>query len=353
MKNEIVDRLKQTEGRVHMMHSQEMATLAKVEAAMLAGARKAFEAGGYTEITVPHLTRATGACENFDTLFETDYMGQPAYMSQTGQLYLEAFVPTLDKVCCAGPSFRAETEVDGRHLTEFTLLEIELQTDLDGLRKEIEKIIVGMGEEVIGRTGEELAYLGVNENRLADKLERPFRVMTYTEAVATLKPYFPNIEWGDDLKSGHEAKLVERVGNKPLFVTHFPQKIKFFNMRENRNDKTVVNSMDLLLPYGGEAVGSAEREEDYKRLEKRLYNSEMLDLLIKRKTSNGEWEGLTYGERKEEAVEIFRWYLDFVRENPVEHAGCGIGGTRVMQFITECPDIRASTVYPMNMESIL
>ena len=280
-------------------------------------------------------------------------MGQPAYMSQTGQLYLEAFVPELDKVSCIGPSFRAETEVDARHLTEFTLLEIELQTDLGGLRNEIETIVGSMVNEVVETTGEELKYLGVDEKKIIESVKQPFEVMSYTEAVETLKKDYPSINWGDDLKSRHEGKLVELVGDKPLFITHFPEKIKFFNMRTNRDNEKIVNSMDLLLPYGGEAVGAAEREEDYVRLEKRLYNSDMVDLLIKRKTSGGEWEGLSYNEQKEEAVGLFQWYIDFVKENPVKHAGCGIGGTRVMQFLLQCPDIRAATTYPMNKESIL
>ena len=127
MKKELVDRLANTKDRVAMMRSTPMIALAKVESAALAGARQAFDTRAYTEITVPHVTRATGACENFDTLFETEYLGSTAYLSQTGQLYLEAFVPGLDRVCCIGPSFRAEPSVDDRHLTEFTRLETELQ----------------------------------------------------------------------------------------------------------------------------------------------------------------------------------------------------------------------------------
>jgi asparaginyl-tRNA synthetase len=344
--------LADTGKRVEHLRRPEMVALAKVEAAMLAGARKAFERGGYTEISVPHLTRATGACENFDTLFETDYFGSPAYLSQTGQLYLEAFVPELDRVCCIGPSFRAEPKADDRHLTEFTLLEIELKCDLEQLRGEIENIIYGMTQEAIGKTGKELEKLGVDTAVLADNVMRPFQHVTYTDAVEELQKRYPELEWGDDLKSQHERTLVEYAGNRPLFVTHFPQEIKFFNMRQNRQDETVVNSMDLLLPYGGEAVGSAEREEDAGILERRLRESSMLEKIIARK-SRDEWKGMSREQQKENAIGLFRWYIDFVRQNPVRHAGCGIGGTRVMQFLLGSPDIRASTAYALNRESIL
>jgi asparaginyl-tRNA synthetase len=352
MRQDIVERLADTGKRISNMRTPEMVALAKVEAAMLAGARKAFERGGYTEISVPHLTRATGACENFDTLFETDYFGSPAYLSQTGQLYLEAFVPELDRVCCIGPSFRAEPKADDRHLTEFTLLEIELQCDLAQLRTEIEQIIFGMTSEAIGKTERELESLGVNTNDLAEKVIHPFPVMSYTDAVKALQKEYPELKWGDDLRSQHERTLVEYAGNMPLFVTHFPQGIKFFNMRVNRENNTVVNSMDLLLPYGGEAVGSAEREEDAGILEKRLRESSMVDRIIARK-SHDEWKGMSYDQQRDKAIELFRWYIDFVKQNPVRHAGCGIGGTRVMQFLLESPDIRASTAYALNRESIL
>lgn len=352
MKEGIVERLADTSDRMSAMRTPEMIAVAKVESAMLAGARKAFDSGGYTEIVVPHLSKATGACENFDSLFETDHFGTPAYLSQTGQLYLEAFVPELDRVCCIGPSFRAEPTVDSRHLTEFTLLEIELQCELPELRTEIEKLICSMAEEVIARAGHELDYLGVDEKVLKERIKTPFKVMSYTEAVRILQPEF-GVEWGDDLKSRHEAYLVEQAGNRPLFVTHFPEQIKFFNMRANRDDERVVNSMDLLLPYGGEAVGSAEREEDHGRLEERLAKSYMIDQIVKRKSSRGEWNHLSQDEQRSQAVELFRWYIDIVKENPVRHAGCGIGGTRVMQFLLESHDIRASTTYPLNRESLM
>jgi asparaginyl-tRNA synthetase len=318
----------------------------QVEAAMLAGARKTFSKRGYIEVTVPHLTRATGACENFDSLFDTSFFGQPAYLSQTGQLYLEAFVPSLQKTYCIGSSFRAEPKVDARHLVEFTLAEIELICNLDELKHEIETIIQGMVAETL-----EVAQPALDTLKASPKVPRaPFKSITYAEAVD-----FLHLPWGADLKNTHEMTLVQEIAqNQPLFVTHFPQEIKFFNMRENRENPKIVNSMDLLLPFGGESVGAAEREEDVDRLERRLRDSFMLERIIHRKVhKEGLWTLLSPKERKDEATRLFQWYLDFVRENPTPHAGCGIGTARVMQYILSEPDIRKTTPYPLNRETIL
>jgi len=144
------------------------------------------------------------------------------------------------------------------------------------------------------------------------------------------------VEFGDDLKHDHEAKLVELTG-KPTFITKYPEKIKFFNMRRDRDDPEVVQSADLLLPFSGEAVGSAVREEIPELLVKKLLDSPMYAMHTER--------GGT--------LEEFKWYLDAVKENPVPHAGCGIGLARVTQCVLGRADIRKSTAYPMNCKTDL
>lgn len=300
---------------------------------MLRGARNYFYENGFTEITVPHLTKATGACENVATMFEVDFFGERRYLAQTGQLYLEVLTPYLDKVFAVGPSFRAEPAVDERHLVEFTLVEIEFEGGFDELLRHIENTICSMMKEVLARNGEELACLGIDRQRL-EATRIPFKRITYTEAVEVLKNY--NVKWGEDLKSSHERLLVEYYGNQPLFVTHYPKQIKFFNMKENESDSEVVNSADLLLPFSGEAVGAAEREFSYERLVERLKESTMLKLLQERGGS----------------LDDFSWYLNYYREfGGTLHSGCGIGLNRVTQFILGSADIRASTVWPMNREA--
>lgn len=325
-----LDALKQTNDRASVLTTNELASITMVEATALAAARKYFAETGFTEVLVPHITKVTGACENIDTLFELDYFGQSAYLVQTGQLYLEALIPKLDKVFCIGSSFRAEPDIDERHLTEFALVEIEFPGDFEQLLVHIENIVHAM----IHAASEckEIETLGVDPARLK-AVTKPFRRITYTDAIKKLNEMGVDIEWGDDLKSRHEKIL---AGNAPLFITHYPEAIKFFNMRRNENP-LLVNSCDLILPYSGEAVGAAEREYDHDQLLDKLRKSAMYKMLLER--------GKT--------IEDFKWYLDIVKEHPIQHAGCGIGLNRVMQFILGSDDIRACTAFPMNKESLM
>ena len=306
---------------------------ARVEASLLSGARRYFEANGFTEIVVPHITKATGACENIATMFEVSFFNERRYLAQTGQLYLEVLTPYLGKVWAAGPSFRAEPDVDERHLVEFTLLELEFKGGFDELLGHIEGTITSMVEEVLRTRGEDLDLLGVNTDRLG-QVRAPFKRISYADAVELLAG--SGVKWGDDLKSAHEKLLAGYFGDKPLFVTHYPKAIKFFNMKENDSDHEIVDSADLILPFSGEAVGAAEREYEYDKLVSRLVESSMFRLLKER--------GGT--------LEDFAWFLDFYRENGgCRHSGCGIGMNRVTQFVLGSTDIRATTTWPMNRES--
>lgn len=124
-------------------------------------------------------------------------------------------------------------------------------------------------------------------------------------------------------------------------------------MRLNREDNSIVNSMDLIMPYSGEAVGAAEREEDSNILEKRLLDSTMLVLLKEAiKKENGTFNKFNDEELTKEAVSRFQWYLDVVKEHPIKHAGCGIGLNRVTQSLLQLDDIRLSTAYPLNRETL-
>jgi asparaginyl-tRNA synthetase len=181
---------------------------------------------------------------------------------------------------------------------------------------------------------EELQVLNVDLERLR-ALKKPFTKITYDEAVGLLREY--GVKWGDDLKSCHEKMLVQMNGEQPLFITHFPKAIKFFNMKENEDNSALVNSADLLLPTSGEAVGAAEREYRYERIRQRLVSSTMFKQLVDKGGS----------------LEDFRWYLEFYKEHGILHSGCGIGLNRVTQFVLGINDIRATTAFPLNKESIL
>lgn len=327
------------------LDSPEVAAVTAVEAMISKGFFDYCFDQGFRLIDVPQMTDATGACENFLTVFEIDFFGKPAYLGQTGQLYLEAFLHQFNGTFCSGPSFRKEDVIDNRHSVAFTLLEIEVANcDLEMLQKHIEGIFDYMVSNVLRKCDRELAMLGVEQEWLKT-FRPPYKVITYEEAIKKL-----NLNWGDDLKDMHEKELVRLFGNKPFFVTHYPQEIKFFNMRENRQNPKVVNSMDLLLPYSGEAVGAAEREEEVARLCKRLEKSTMLKLMLEASKTRS---NKTEHELKEEFISKFDWYIDLVERFPIRHAGCGIGKNRVTQAFLSSTDIRACAAYPLNKESLI
>jgi len=327
----MLEKLIETGERHKLTNTEELAIVAKVEAALLKGARDYFIKNGFIEVNAPHITKATGACENIDTLFGLEYFGTQGYLSQTQQLYLEAMIPKLKKVWCVGPSFRAEPDADERHLTEFPLIEMEFEGDFEELLGYIEGTICNMVEEVL-KEEKDLKKIGVNTERLK-KIKAPFGRMTYDEAIKKV-----GLKWGSDLKSKHEKMLVEMNGNQPLFITHFPKPIKFFNMKENDFRSEIVNSTDLILPISGEAVGAAEREHRHDKLRERLENSEMMEKL--RARGGG--------------MKDFQWYLDCVKLNGIKlHSGCGIGLNRVTQFILGANDIRKCSVFPLNSQTIM
>jgi len=321
--------------RADKMSTALKALIARVESAAVRGAEKYFQEQGFVWVpSVPHIVSVTGACENVNTLYDVDYHGKEAFLTQTGQTALEEMTQGIERVCTIIHSFRKEESVDNRHLTEFPLVEFEFRYDPekeDGfelLLHHIECTIIAMIKNILAIEKTALQELGVDCTRL-EKLGAPFKRISYTESVELL-----GLKWGEDLKSTNETKLMEMHGEVPVFVTRYPTKIKFFNMQQNKDEPEIVNSADLLLPPGGEAVGSAVREHNYEKLISRLDKSEMMRIL----------------REKGKDLKDFESYTNLVRDNPVPHAGCGIGLNRVMQFILNEQDIRKSTPYPMNKE---
>ena len=269
---------------------------------------------GFTEIITPHLTKATGACENIDTMFKVPFFNSSAYLAQTGQLYLETLVGNYEKVWCIGPSFRAENVVDKRHLCEFMLLELEHLGDFEMLLKYIEEL---------------LSYCFGGFGFPREKFAR----ITYSKAIETLLNNGFKVSWGDDLSSEMEKFL---VGNVPLFITHYPKDIKFFNMRVNPEDPSIVNSADLILPGVGEAVGSAEREYLYSNLLNRLKSSSMYKRLIEKGGS----------------FKDFEWYINHYKDKGNLHSGCGIGINRIIQYLGNYESILETCSYPITTVSL-
>lgn len=332
-----------------MNHNQHSVAIAEI----LKAGRASLERNGYTEIIVPRLVRATGACENVNTLFEVgvdgnlNWFGHKAYLAQTGQLYLEALVPTLNKVYCAGPSFRAENDVDNRHLIEFYMMEIEFAGGFTDLLKQIEIFISDVAHQM-AKAGA-ATDLGLSQAQLQKLADCPdtFPKVTYDEAIIILQNQSEAITWGDDINSKREAILVEYFGNHPLFITHYPDPMydhgqeieveKFFNMLPDPQRPGRVLSSDLILPMAGEAVGSAARVHMAEEMKKRLLHSRMFKRL----------------EAMGGSLADFNWYISQLEKGSVPHAGCGFGMSRITQWILNTSDIKQAVTFASNKQNII
>ena len=332
---------------------EKTATL-KLERQVIKSMRDWLEKAGFFEVFPPKIVRASGACENIDTLFEVSVNGnlhwfQPktpcrAYLSQTAQLYLEAFTPYLKKVFSVGPSFRAEEGNDDRHLTEFTMLEIEFAGDFKQLLEYIEKVIFKAVKDILKLPENERDDLGVNEKnlKLLENIRIPFPKVTYDKALEIL-----GLSFGSDISSKNEQKLVKSFGQQPLFITHFPNPLydhgkeieveKFFNMIPDPENPARVLSADLILPIGGEAVGAAQRVHKFEELKWRLENSKMFKRL----------------EKKGGSLTDFEWYFERIKEKSLPHAGCGFGIGRILKFLKGEESIQKAVTFVLNQASII
>ena len=333
---------------------KEKVATAKLERQVIKSMRNYLEKERFMEIFPPKIVRASGACENIDTLFEIGVNGDfywfrsktphRAYLSQTAQLYLEAFVPYLKKVYSVGPSFRAEPGNDNRHMTEFTMLEIEFAGNFKELLGYIEKVIYNVVKDILSlpaKIKKELKFNSATLKRLK-KVKPVFPKITYEKAIKIL-----NLSFGDDIKWRDEKNLLKKFGNQPLLITHYPNPLfnhgkeieveKFFNMIPDPENPKYVLSADLILPVSGEAVGAAQRVHRFEELKERLKNSKMFKRL----------------EEKGGSLDDFYWYFEKVKEKSVPHAGCGFGISRILKFLKGEEDIKKAVAFPSNQENII
>jgi len=224
---------------------------------------------GFVLIDSPILTPA--ACEGTSTLFETDYFGEPAFLSQSGQLYLEPACAAHAKVYCFGPTFRAEKSKTRRHLTEFWMLEPEVAfADLNDVCDLAEDFLVTVVSRVLDRCGEELKRLERDTGKLAN-VTGPLPRITYTEAVEIIKKAGNAFEWGGDFGAPDETVLGESF-DRPVMVTHWPAEVKAFYMERDPGDENIALGVDVIAPEGyGEIIGGGQRMSSH--LDVRKYGS--------------------------------------------------------------------------------
>lgn len=276
---------------------------------------------GFKEFSCP--TLITAACEGGATLFELNYFGKKAYLTQSSQFYLEAGIFSLEKVFTLQPSFRAEKSKTRRHLTEFWHLEVEeAWCDLDGIISLEESLVTDVLKELDSKMGHEIR--SINPNFSPPK--KPFKKITYDEAISLLSKEGLKIEWGSDLGADEEKTLVNVVGG-PVFVTHFPKKTRAFYHKPDPQRDEVVLSNDLLFPKVGEIIGGGERISDY-------------DVLLRRIKEEGY------------SPEDYSWYLDLRKYGSVPHAGFGLGIERILVYILDLPNIKFAVPFPRTISRI-
>ncbi|MBC7241428.1 MAG: asparagine--tRNA ligase [Anaerolineae bacterium] len=280
---------------------------------------------GFVNMDTPILTPA--ACEGTTTLFETDYFGEPAYLTQSGQLYNEATIMAFGRVYCFGPTFRAEKSKTRRHLTEFWMVEPEIAfCDLYDLMEVEEQFVSYIVQRVLERRARELEVLERDISRLA-KVEPPFPRLSYDEAVELLRKQGFDFQWGEDFGAPHETAISDQF-EKPVFVHHYPTQCKAFYMQPEPGRPEVCRSVDLLAPEGyGEIIGGGERIADCELLEQRIREHNL-------------------------PREAYEWYLDLRKYGTVPHAGFGLGVERTVSWLTGIHHLREAIPFPRMLERI-
>ncbi len=311
--------------------SRQWATL-RVRATIIRAIRDWLDDHGFILMDTPILTPA--ACEGTTTLFETDYHGTPAYLSQSGQLYNEANIIAFGRVYCFGPTFRAEKSKTRRHIQEFWMVEPEAAyVDMWQNMEIQEQFVSYVVQTALRERRRELDLLDRDLGRL-EKIEPPFPRITYDEAVeminraaetdARVPPndeVVPPITWGDDFGAPQETFVAEQF-DKPVFVHHYPTAAKAFYMAQEPERPETCRSSDLLAPEGyGEIIGGGERSGDLAFLEAQM-------------------------ERHELPREAYEWYLDLRRYGSVPHSGFGLGIERTVMWICGLQHIRETIPFP-------
>lgn len=277
----------------------------------------------FIKIDSPIITPNAG--ENTTDLFEVNYFDDKAYLSQTGQLYIEAAIFAHGRVFDFGPTFRAEKSKTRRHLTEFWMMDAEMAfSNLDDNLKVQEDLVRFMVAKVLKENKLELEILE-RDTKILENISKPFYRLSYLEAVKQLQGLGSDIKEGDDLGADDETILTNKYDN-PIFITNYPAEVKAFYMARNNVDSSKAECADLLAPEGyGEIIGGSQREADYDVLKKSI-------------------------EKNNLPLKDFEWYLDLRKYGSVPHGGFGFGLERIVTWVCGNKHIReaipfARTIY--------
>ncbi|WP_156414536.1 asparagine--tRNA ligase [Bacillus sp. G1(2015b)] len=302
------------------LRSKKQHAIMKIRNEIIRATYEYFHREGFVKVDPPILTGS--APEGTTELFATKYFDEDAYLSQSGQLYMEAAAMALGKVFSFGPTFRAEKSKTKRHLIEFWMIEpemafVEFNENLEYQENYVSHVV----QSVLENCKVELHTLGRDTAKL-ENIKAPFPRITYDEAIKFLQEKgFDDIEWGDDFGAPHETAIAESY-DKPVFITHYPTSLKPFYMQPAPDREDVVLCADLIAPEGyGEIIGGSERVHDLELLEARLKE-----------------HGLDQ--------ETYKWYTELRQYGSVPHSGFGLGLERTVAWISGAPHVRETIPFP-------
>lgn len=291
----------------------------------------------WLEVTTSYITPLTGACETIATVFQLPYFEDRIHLSQTAQLQLEMMVKTLRrKVWTFDHSFRAEPRVTQRHLTEFTMFEMESPFfTLDNIMETHELLLRHCIRNIIEKR-ETIDFVSKDRIDFLSSIKFPLRVCRYEQVIGILNELGMDVSIGSNLGEVEEKKLLEYFDFNPFFITMYPADIKYFNMKRTQDEKWVY-SVDLIAPPFGEVSGGAERENEFPKVEKNLKESKM-------------WRDIKEMGYNEDH---FEWYLDLWNSGtPGPRGGFGIGFERYVAIFTGIDNIMNCIEFPRNKEVI-
>ena len=313
------------------MRTPRQSAILRIRATIMRAAQEYFDTHGFVRTDPPILTPA--ACEGTSTLFELDYFGDPAYLTQSGQLYIESTALALGKVYSFGPTFRAEKSKTRRHLTEFWMIEPEVAyLELNGLMDLAEAFISHIVGRVLELHQADLKVLGRDTAKL-QAVKAPFPRISYDEAHAMLDEAYKSgklenlHQYGDDFGSPDETYISSQF-DRPVMVHRYPAAFKAFYMQPDPADPTKALCVDVLAPEGyGEIIGGSQRIHDYGLLKSRI-------------------------EEHQLPLDAFAWYLDLRKYGSVPHAGFGMGIERVVGWLCNLDHVRETIPFARTLNRI-
>ncbi|WP_411342876.1 asparagine--tRNA ligase [Paenibacillus sp. WLX1005] len=289
-----------------------------IRAEIIRAVQEFFNTNGFTKVDPPILTPS--AAEDTTELFHIKYFDEDAYLTQSGQLYMEAAAMALGKVYSFGPTFRAEKSKTRRHLIEFWMIEPEMAFVNHEESLEVqEQFVSHVVQSVLKNCRPELETLERDVTKL-ENITGSFPRITYDEAIEFLKGKGFDIPWGDDFGAPHETAIAEAY-DKPVFITHYPKDIKAFYMKPDPNRPEVVLCADMIAPEGyGEIIGGSQRIDDPELMEQRF--------------------------KEHDLGEAYQWYMDLRTYGTVPHSGFGLGLERTVAWICGLDHVRETIAFP-------